>query len=192
MKEQLQKYLIRYAEFTDHEIQLIYSTCTEQIYQKKEFIIEQNHICKYKYFILKGLVRQFRVEENGNESISAFGIENWWITNLDSFVNKTPSINSIQAIEETTVLQITNTQLEDLYVKIPQLERVFRIIAENTLIALQRKDEIYMKKSSKERYFILVAQIPDFAQRVPQYMIASYLDITPEYLSEIRKKGNQN
>ena len=138
------------------------------------------------------MVRQFRVEENGNESISAFGIENWWITNLDSFINKTPTINSIQAIEETTVLQITNTQLEDLYVKVPQLERVFRIIAENTLIALQRKDEIYMKKSSKERYFILVAQIPDFAQRVPQYMIASYLDITPEYLSEIRKKGNQN
>ena len=108
-------------------------------------------------------MRQFRVEENDNESISAFGIENWWITNLDSFVNKTPTINSIQAIEETTVLQITNTQLKDLYVKVPQLERVFRIIAENTLIALQRKDEIYMKKSSKERYFVLVEQIPDFA-----------------------------
>ena len=71
--------------------------------------------------------------------------------------------------------------------KIPKLERVFRIITEKTLIAILRKDEIYMKQHSKERYYSLVDTIPNFAQRVPQYMIASYLDITPEYLSEIRK-----
>lgn len=187
VKEQLNKYLIRYANFDKNEIEIIYTKCLFKTYKKKEYLLEQNNICKYKYFILKGLVRQFRVEDNGYENISTFGIENWWITNLNSFLNQTHSINSIQAIEETTVLQITKDNLDFLYSKVPKLERVFRKISENMLIAHQRKEEIYMRKNSKERYNNLIKQIPDFCQRVPQYMIASYLNITPEYLSEIKK-----
>lgn len=187
VKEQLNKYLIRYANFDKNEMEIIYTKCLFKTYKKKEYLLEQNNICKYKYFILKGLVRQFRVEDNGYENISTFGIENWWITNLNSFLNQTHSINSIQAIEETTVLQITKDNLDFLYSKVPKLERVFRKISENMLIAHQRKEEIYMRKNSKERYNNLIKQIPDFCQRVPQYMIASYLNITPEYLSEIKK-----
>lgn len=189
VKEQLYKYLIRYSDFNENDIEIIFDECSLKTYKKKEFLLEQNNICRYKYFIIKGLVRQFRVEDNGNENISVFGIENWWITNLDSFINETKSINSIQALEETTVLQITNESLENLYDNIPKLERVFRKVSENMLIALQRKEDIYMRKNSKERYYNLVKQIPNFHQRVPQYMIASYLDITPEYLSEIRKNN---
>jgi len=188
MKEQLGKYLIRYSDFNTLEIETIYDQCVLKTYKKKDFLLKQNSICKYNFFILKGLVRQFRVEDNGNENISGFGIENWWITNLDSFINRTHSINSIQAIEETTVLQITKKELDNLYSKIPKLEQAFRKIYTNMLIALQRKNDIYMQKNSKERYYNMVKQIPNFSQRVPQYMIASYLDITPEYLSEIRKK----
>ena len=77
-----------------------------------------------------------------------------------------------------------------MYHSIPKLERAFRIITENMLIAIQRKDEVYMKKTSKECYYSIVKAIPNFAQRVPQYMIASYLNITPEYLSEIRKNSH--
>ena len=108
---------------------------------------------------------------------------------MDSFVNEIPSVNAIQALEKTTVLQLTKKDMESLFSKIPLLERAFRLISENMLIALQRRDEVYMKMSSQERYFNLVNNIPHFAQRVPQYMIASYLDITPEYLSEIKKNG---
>ena len=188
MKEQLEKYLIRYSNFNKLEIEKIYNKCSLKTYKKKDFLLKQNNICKYKFFILKGLVRQFRVEDNGNENISVFGVENWWISNLDSFINQTLSINSIQAIEETTVLQIKKEELEYLYAEIPKLEQAFRKIYTNMIIAIQRKSDIYMKKNSKERYYYMIEQIPDFSQRVPQYMIASYLDITPEYLSEIRKK----
>jgi len=188
MKEQLKKYLIRYSDFNELEVEKIYTKCSLKVYKKKDFLLKQNSICKYKFFILKGLVRQFRVEDNGNENISTFGIENWWISNLDSFINQTLSINSIQAIEETTVLQIKKEELEYLYAEIPKLEQAFRKIYTNMIIAIQRKSDIYMKKNSRERYYCMVEQIPDFSQRVPQYMIASYLDITPEYLSEIRKK----
>lgn len=188
MKEQLEKYLIRYSNFNKLEIETIYNKCSLKTYKKKDFLLKQNNICEYKFFILKGLVRQFRVEDNGKENISVFGIENWWISNLDSFINQTLSTNSIQAIEETTVLQIKKEKLEYLYVEIPKLEQTFRKIYTNMIIALQRKSDVYMKKNSRERYYYMIEQIPAFSQRVPQYMIASYLDITPEYLSEIRKK----
>jgi CRP-like cAMP-binding protein len=189
MKEQLEKYLIRYSNFNQQEIDIIYNACSLQTYKKKSFLLKQNNICKYNFFILKGLVRQFRVNDNGNENISAFGVENWWISNLDSFINQTHSLNSIQAIEETIVLQITKKELDKLFIEIPKLEQAFRKIYTNMIIALQRKNDVYMKENSKERYDSLVKQIPNFSQRVPQYMIASYLDITPEYLSEIRNKS---
>ncbi|WP_282081256.1 Crp/Fnr family transcriptional regulator [Aquimarina algiphila] len=188
MKNQLYKYLNRYAKFDNVDIELIYKNGVIQTYDNKEFLLEQNSVCKYKYFISKGLVRQYKVEDSGNENISAFAIENWWITNLDSFINETNSLNAIQALEETTVLQITKENLEHLYSKIPKLERAFRIISENMLIAFQRKNELHMNKNSEKRYYNFVEKLPNFSQRVPQYMIASYLNITPEYLSEIRKK----
>lgn len=187
MKSQLASYLNRYVSFESEEIDIIFNSLSVQIFQKKELLLEQNQVCKYRFFIIEGLVRYFRTDSDGNENISLFGIENWWITNLDSFINEVPSHNAIQAVEKTIVLYISKNDLEILYQKVPKLERAFRVITEKMLIAIQRKDEIYMKQHSKERYYSLVDTIPNFAQRVPQYMIASYLDITPEYLSEIRK-----
>ncbi|WP_430411444.1 Crp/Fnr family transcriptional regulator [Kordia sp.] len=189
MKSQLADYLNRYTTFDSEEIDLIFNSLSQKIFQKKEYLLEQYQVCTYRFFIVEGLVRYFKTDSNGNENISIFGIENWWITNLDSFVNEIPSHNTIQALEKTIVLCISKNDLELLYEKVPKLERAFRLITERMLIAIQRKDEIYMKQSSKERYNGLVDQIPNFTQRVPQYMIASYLDITPEYLSEIRKNS---
>ncbi|MGH1386490.1 Crp/Fnr family transcriptional regulator [Kordia sp.] len=187
MKSQLFTYLNRYVSFESEEIDLIFNSLSQKTFHKKEFLLAQYQVCKHRFFILEGLVRYYKTDSDGNENISLFGIENWWITNLDSFINEVPSHNAIQAVENTTVLYISKSDLELLYEKVPKLERAFRIITEKTLIAIQRKDEIYMKQNSKERYYSLVDTIPNFAQRVPQYMIASYLDITPEYLSEIRK-----
>lgn len=188
MKEQIKNYLNRYVKFSEEEIDTIYNTFSTKTYRKKELLIEQGEICTCNFFVIKGLLYSYNINHKGDKNITQFALENWWITNLESFINNTPSANSIEAIEETTVLYITKNQLEGLYQVVPKLERVFRIIAEKTLIALQRKDEVYMKQNSKERYSFLVSQHPKFAQRVPQYMIASYLDITPEYLSEIRKQ----
>lgn len=187
MKEQLTQYLCKYADFNTEEIDWIIDACSCKTYDKKEYLLIQNDICNYHYFILNGLVRQFRTDEKGKENISAFAIENWWITNLDSYINRVPSNNAIQAIEKTSVLRLTKNNLESLFIKLPKLERVFRKITENTLIAYQRKSEVFMKENSKERYHNFITYLPNFVQRVPQYMIASYLDISPEYLSDIRK-----
>lgn len=189
MKEQIKSYFNRYVKFDDYEIDKLYSRLSIKTFNKKEFLLEQNKTCDQTFFITMGLVRSFHTDENGIENINQFAIENWWVTNTESLIKNTASSNAIQALEKTTCLCLLKPDLEALYTSIPKLERAFRMIAENTLIATQRKYETYMKRSSKERYLHLVNTIPDFAQRVPQYMIASYLDITPEYLSEIRKKS---
>ncbi len=188
MKTQLKTYLNKYVQFTEQEIDIIFNHLIVENFKKKEFLLPQNAICKRRYFIIEGLVRLFYIDANGVEKTVLFGVENWWITNLDSFVKEIPSEKMIQALENTVVLSITREELEKLYRLVPKLERAFRKITENMLISIQRKDEVFMKKSSRERYSNLIRQIPDFANRVPQYMIASYLGISPEYLSELRKQ----
>lgn len=188
MKEQIKTYFNRYVEFSDTEIDEIYSILISKIFQKKDYILREGQICKSNYFIINGLVRSFYIDDKGNEKITQFALENWWVTNMESYIKNIPSYSSIQAIEKTTVLIVDKVELERLFKSIPKLERFFRIITENMLIAIQRRNDIYLQMKSKDRYASLINHFPNFIQRVPQYMIASYLEITPEYLSELRKK----
>ena len=187
MKEQVKKYFDRYVSFEPDEFDQFYSCLTPKTFRKKEYLLQEGEICKHSFFITQGLTRSFYLDEKGSEQILQFGIENWWISNTESFVKEVPSHLFIQALEDTSVLMIARPELERLYLQIPKLERLFRMITENMLIALQRRDGYFMKMNSKKRYENIVRSFPDFVQRVPQYMIASYLEITPEYLSELRK-----
>ena len=187
MKDQLKMYLEKYVQIDPNELNTIYASMERVTFSKNAFLVCEGNVCTAKYFILKGLVRSFYIDAKGNEKITQFSIENWWVTDLESFLNNTPSNVSIQALETTSVLKIDKHILEHLYFRIPKLERVFRMITENMLIAFQRKHEHYLKMKSKERFTQFVQTFPDFFQRVPQYMIASYLEITPEYLSSLRK-----
>ncbi|TGV00370.1 Crp/Fnr family transcriptional regulator [Flavivirga rizhaonensis] len=187
MKKQLHAYLNRYVSFSEEEINSFFDYLTVQTFQKKEFILKEGDVCKMKFFITKGLIRIFKIDDKGNENIIHFGIEDWWMTNMESFITEQSSLLYIQALEETTLLTISKTNLEKAYAVIPKLERLFRIITEKMFIAIERKNEHYLKMNSKERYRGFIDELKDFSQRVPQYMIASYLHITPEYLSELRK-----
>lgn len=187
IKNQLKTYINRYIPFSDEETDSFFKYLVINSYSKKEILLETNQVCKQHYFIIDGLLRAHYINEKGTDNIIQFAIENWWMTNLESYVRETPSTFTIDTLEKSTILSISKDNLEKAFIEIPKLERLFRIIAENTLVAIQRKNEFYMKLSSKERFITLQRDIPDFLQRVPMYMIASYLDITPEYLSEIRK-----
>ncbi|MGY5350984.1 Crp/Fnr family transcriptional regulator [Wenyingzhuangia sp. IMCC45533] len=185
MKDQIKTYFNRYVKFSDAEIDEIFLKLTPKVFQKKDYLFKEGKICNSKYFIISGLVLSFYVDKKGNEKVTQFAIENWWVTDMESYIKGTPSTLSIQAIEKTEMLVINKKELEKLYLSIPKLERLFRIITENMLIAIQRKNNIYLQMKSKNRYNDLVNNFPEFIQRVPQYMIASYLEITPEYLSKL-------
>lgn len=184
---QLKDYLCKYENFDEEEIQVIYAKCDVENYKDKQHLLEQEQVCEYNFFILKGLVRKYAIDDSGQEKVQGFGIENWWVTSLESFVEQKPSRQAIQCLEQTVVLRISFEDLEELYHKVPKLNSAFRKIYLNMLIAIQKRDELYMRTKRETRYQSLLDNIPQIFQRVPLYMIASYLDITPEYLSAIRK-----
>ena len=188
MNEDLRSYIERYVSLEPQDYAVIDQYFEEKSSPKKGFLLEVGKVCTHNYFLLKGITRSYYLDANGHERIIQFGKENWWVTAMDSFINGQPSQINIQALEEVTALAISKEKLEDLYQQVPKMERLFRKVAENWLIAQQRNSHFFMKENSKERYQKLVQSIPNFVQRVPQYMIASYLDISPEYLSEIRKR----
>ncbi len=190
MKEILRNNLERKVTLTAAEFELFYSKFELINYKKKEHLLHVEGICESYFFIVKGVVKSYYHDEKAKEHITAFAIENWWVTDIESFFERHPAKLNIQALEETTVLAINYNELQQALTKIPVLNVFFRIQMQNMVMALQRRHHFYMKLNGKERYDFLVKTLPDFVQRVPQYMLASYLELTPEYLSELRKKSN--
>lgn len=184
----LQKYIERYTTLSPSEYAILESSLTLTETPKKQFLLKAGQICKARYFIIEGCYRLYYFDENGNEQIIHFGIENWWISEYDSLINQSPSNIYIQAVENSSCLILKEEVLEELYTKIPKLERFFRIIMEKTYIASQRRTEYMLSLSKEKQYHQFVSHNPTFLQRIPQYMLASYLGITPEFLSKLRAK----
>lgn len=156
--------------------------------KKKEFLLAEGQVCRSVYFVEKGCLRMFFNDDKATEQITQFAIDNWWLSDYFSFGNNKPSEYYIQAVENTTVLSIDAIAFDAMLIELPQLERYFRIIMQKAVAASQLRIK-YMYQLSKEEFYIhFVTAFPDFAQRVPQYMIASYLGLTPEYVSELRRK----
>ncbi|WP_199185035.1 Crp/Fnr family transcriptional regulator [Aquimarina sp. I32.4] len=182
------EYIRRYIDLSDTEFKLFYSFLQPRLLKKKEFLLIPNKICKSRYYITKGCLRLYYIDPKGNEQIIHFGIDNWWITDYESLINKTPSKLYIQATENTEVLELHQNAFEELCHKLPKTERFFRIIMEKTFIASQRRLEYMFSLTGEELYTSFISANPEFSQRVPQYMIASLLGMTPEFISKIRAK----
>lgn len=156
--------------------------------RKKEFLLSEGSISQYNYFITNGCFRLYLITENGKEQVIQFGLENWWITDYSSFTSGLPSKFYIQALENSEVFAISREQQETLFEKVPRLERYFRKNLERAYAASLTRIEYLFLLSGEERYLNFARMYPGFIQRVPQYMLASFLGISPEYLSEVRKK----
>jgi len=156
--------------------------------RKRQYILQEGDVCKYVIFVEKGMLRSYSIDEKGNEHIMQFAFEGWWITDQYSFLTGEPSVYTIDALEDSELLLLTKQAEEDLLLKIPQFERYFRILLQNNVIATQRRLLGSLYKSAEERYNELIRVCPTIPQRVPQHMMASFLGITPETLSRIRKQ----
>ena len=186
MNPNLIEYIRRYITISGSELDLFNSYLKPIKIKKKEFLLKEGKICKARYFLTKGCVRLYYINTKGNEQIIHFGVDNWWITDYESLINKVPSKLYIQTIENTELLELRQESFEQLCLKLPKTERLFRIIMEKTYIASQKRIEYIFNLSGKELYHTFITTNPKFVQRVPQYMIASYLGMTPEFISKIR------
>jgi len=184
----LLKYISNHITLTPEEEELLLSKVRVRKFLKGQYVLQSGDICKYINFMISGTLKSFHMDNKGNEHILAFAIENWWIGDLGSFTAQKPADYTIQCIENCELAQLSYDDLQILYTEIPQLERFFRIIIQRAYVYFQRRIIDNLSLTAKEKYLNFIKQYPLFEQRVPQYMIASYLGFTPEFLSNIRKE----
>jgi CRP-like cAMP-binding protein len=156
--------------------------------RKRQYLLQEGDVSRYTGFVEKGMLRTFTVDEKGNEPILQFAMEGWWAGDLYSFLTEEPSLYNIEALENCELLLITKESWEILLAKVPVFERFFRILIQNSLIALQKRLMGNMSETAEEKYTNLINNFPGCIQRIPQHMIASYLGITRETLSRIRRQ----
>ena len=179
-------YLKRSIKLSANEESFVLSKITSRKYLKGQYVLHQGDCCNFLSFIVSGTTKTFHVDDKGNEHIFRFAIENWWAADLPSFLNKNRSNTNIQCLENTEVVQILFQNLEELYKEIPRLEHFFRILFQQVAITLEKRIINNLSFSAKEKYLLFTEEYPEFEQRIPQYMIASYLGVSKQYLSEIR------
>tara|TARA_Y100001949_G_C15912872_1_gene297633 strand:+ start:242 stop:844 length:603 start_codon:yes stop_codon:yes gene_type:complete len=156
--------------------------------KKKEFLLQKGHSSHFMRYVAEGCLKAYTVNEEGAEHILQFGINGWWVNDLYAYLTETPATFHIQAITNSVVLQIHRDRLNQLYDEVPMMDRFYRIKTQNGYVALQERTIHSMSKVAEHRYLEFIARYREMEQQIPQYMIASYLGITPEHLSAIRKK----
>lgn len=170
------------------EVSLVANGFQEQNLQKKEMLLSAGQVSQHMRFIAKGCLRAYYLDESAKEHVVQFGVEGWWVNDLYSYLTQTPAKQFVQALEPSTVLQIHRDTLNRLYDKVPAMERFYRHKFEKAYVSLQDRTLNAMSKTAEERYLEFRSKYRNIEQRVPQYMVASYLGITPEFLSALRKK----
>jgi len=181
-------YINKYIKLNVEEETILLSKIVLRNYLKDQYIIQQGDICKSANFIISGCTKTFYMDKEGQEHIVMFSIEDWWASDLGSFITQTPADFNVQCLENTQLIQFAHDNLEELYKQIPKLERLFRKIVERAFVASQKRIIRNFSLTAKERYQIFKKTYPKIDQRVPQYMIASYLGVTKEFLSKIKSQ----
>tara|TARA_B100000497_G_C7672027_1_gene405616 strand:- start:315 stop:896 length:582 start_codon:yes stop_codon:yes gene_type:complete len=179
-------YINNYIDLTEKEIAFLRSNTNYKKYLKGHYIVQQGAVCKHTNFIISGCTKNFYVDQQGQEHIVTFAIENWWSADLSSFITQTPSDFNVKCIEATEVIQFTYQNQDEIFQNIPKMETLFRKLLEKALVSSQKRIVNNFSLSAKDQYLYFKKQFSTIEQRVPQYMVASYLGITKEFLSKIK------
>jgi CRP-like cAMP-binding protein len=187
----LKENILKHISLSENETEAFINLFEKKEIRKKEFLLREGETCKFEAFVVKGLFRVYHIDKNGFEQILYFALENWWITDIDSFCNETPSQLFIETLEDSEILLITKKEKEYAYANLPQIEKLFRIMTQKTHVALQRRMIDNLSKTADQRYIEFSTKYPQLIQRLSNIQIAAYLGITNVFLSNIRKKITQ-
>jgi len=178
--------LSKYIELTAYECSVFMEFIEEQAVKKKQVLLEEHAVCKHSAFVSQGCLRGYTVDQNGFEHILQFAPEGWWIADMYSLISGKPGTLIIDAIEDSSLLLLSRTDQEKLFVAVPKFERFFRIITENSLVSSRQRLIDSMSLTAEERYEAFCKRYPTLIERVPQKQIASYIGVTPEFLSKMK------
>lgn len=186
--EPITEYFSKLLPLDNDEIDAVKTAFIERRIKRRQFILQEGDICKLNTFVVEGCFRMYFVDKKGKEHNIQFAVENWWIGDIGSFHSEEPSKLYIEAIENSVILQITKQNQLDLFVNYPKFNQIFRVFTENALVACQRRVLQNISSTAEERYLDFVKRYPYFFNRISNVQIASFLGVTPEFLSTIRKK----
>lgn len=172
------------------EKQLIESLLVQQKVAKKEVLLEAGKVATDIHFVSQGVLRAYFTDSEGDQNIVMFAVNDWWITDIFSFSTRNPAQLTIDALEDAEVYSLSKENLELLFLQMPTFERFFRILMQNAYVREQSRIIQNLSMPAEERYKLFLKKYPQFAERITQKQIASYLGITPEFLSTLRKKPN--
>jgi len=170
------------------EIDALNKAFIERKIKRRQFILQEGDVCTLNTFVVEGCFRMYFVDEKGKEHNIQFAVENWWIGDIGSFHSEEPSKLYIEAIENSVILQIKKQDQLDLFVNHPKFNQIFRVFTENALVTYQRRVLQNISSTAEERYLDFLKRYPFFFNRISNVQIASFLGVTPEFLSTIRKK----
>ncbi len=181
------EHVSRFIHLEEHERAIFLSLLKGKKLRKRHYLLQAGDVCKQECFVVKGCLRAFEVDDTGAEHVAQFAIEDWWIGDMYSFLTETPSRYNIEALEECELLLIDKQDQERLYAEVPKFERFFRIIVQNAFISAQQRALSAISKTAEERYTEFTERYRKIEQRVADHQIGSYLGLTPQTISRIRK-----
>jgi CRP-like cAMP-binding protein len=182
------EYFNQILTLDEEEIAFIEETFKKRRIKKRQFILQEGEVCIHNTYVIEGCLKMYMVDHNGKEHNLQFASEGWWIGDIGSFHNETPTKLYIEALENSIILQIKKEDQWKLFVDYPKFNRIFRMLAENAMVALQRRVLQNISSTAEERYLDFLKRYPQLFNRISNVQIASYLGVTPEFLSTIRKK----
>ena len=182
------KNIAKHITLDEKEAAFFTSLLTYREVKKKETILRGGDHCAAISYVDSGVLRAYYLDKEGNENSIMFAIHDWWVTDIYSFATGNPAVMHIDALENSGIFQLLKEDLDRLFGQVPKFERFFRIIMQNSYIREQLRSIQNLSLSAEERYLNFSQKYPDFMQKVSQKQIASYLGMTPEFLSVIRSK----
>lgn len=185
----LLQHLARYITLTPEEQDHFCSQLVHRNIAKRAFLLQAGQVCTYSIFVNQGILRGYTLDRSGVEHVLSFAPSGWWMADLYSLFSQKPGQLYIQALVNTDVWLLPKQAQEQLYLKIPKLERFFRILVEKSLVASQQRLIDNLSRTAEERYLHFEQKYPDLVRQVPQKYIASYIGVTPEFFSKMRAKA---
>lgn len=184
--------IAKHITLDDNEVAQFLKVLKKVKIPRRSMILTQGQLCNSIYFVDTGALRAFYLDVSGRESTIMFAIKDWWITDMYCFINALPAMLTIDTIEDSIIYQLQKKDLEKLYLTVPKFERFFRILMQNAYIREQLRVIQNLSLTAEERFDIFLNKYPDVANKVKQKQIASYLGITPEFLSMIKRKKRKS
>ncbi len=178
----------KHIKLTPEEELLFLSKTETRNYKAKTIILNAGEICKHSYFVNSGLLRSFNINDNIVEHVLSFACEGWWISDMYSFLSQKPGNLFIEVLEDAEVVVLSKENQDQLYLEIPKLERFFRILIENSLVANQERLMDNLSLTAEERFEKFCRKYPTLIQKVPQKQIASFIGVTPEFFSKMKSR----